>query len=133
MGETMRIGIMPMEQYKKRTLDIAGGRYSPGKNEPKIWFPSVESALQVLSSRNQELLRIIVEKKPDSLTSLAGMTGRSKSNLSRTLRTMERYGLLDIVREKRRIIPLMKATRFNIDIQLISIESQRDPRQTTGN
>jgi predicted transcriptional regulator len=124
MGETIRIGIMPMEQYKKRTLDIAGGRYSPGKNEPKVWFPSIESALQVLSSRNQELLRVIVEKKPDSLTSLADMTGRSKSNLSRTLRTMERYGLLDIVREKSRIVPLPKATRFNIDIQINAIEDQ---------
>ena len=109
---------MTMEQYKKRTIDIAGGRYSPGKNEPKVWFPSIESALQVLSSKNQDLLRIIVEKKPDSLASLAGMTGRSKSNLSRTLKTMERYGIVDIVRENRRIIPLPKAKRFQIDIQL---------------
>jgi len=130
MGETMKIGIMTMEQYKKRTIAIAGGRYSPGKNEPKVWFHSIESALQVLSSKNQDLLRIIVEKKPDSLTELADMTGRSRSNLSRTLKTMERYGIVEIVRENRRIIPLPKAKRFQIDIQLTT--SQHQGRVASG-
>jgi len=124
MGETMKIGIMTMEQYKNRTIAVAAGRYSPGRNEPKVWFPSIESALQVLSNKNQDLLRIIVEKKPDSLTELADMTGRSKSNLSRTLKTMERYGIIDIIRESRRIIPLPKAKRFQIDIQLTAPQHQ---------
>ena len=42
---------------------------------------------------NRELLRVIAEKAPRSLDELARITGKAKSNLSRTLRTMEGYGL----------------------------------------
>lgn len=37
---------------------------------------------------------MIVKTQPDSLNELAERTGRAKSNLSRTLKTMERYGLV---------------------------------------
>ena len=33
---------------------------------------------------------------PDSLTELAELAGRSKSNLSRTLNTMSRHGLVEL-------------------------------------
>jgi predicted transcriptional regulator len=49
---------------------------------------------QVLSVKNRALLALIVKTQPQSLTELAERTGRAKSNLSRTLKTMERYGLV---------------------------------------
>lgn len=116
--KSMKIGIMPMEQYKKRTIAIAKGEYIPKKDDPKIWFPSVESALQVLSSKNQELLKVIKEKKPQSLGDLESLTGRKRPNLSRTLKTMEAFGLVKITKEKQRVIPEVVADSFNIDIAL---------------
>jgi DNA-binding transcriptional ArsR family regulator len=47
---------------------------------------------------NRELLRGIAEKAPGSLGELARITGKAKSNLSRTLRTMEGYGLVRLER-----------------------------------
>ncbi|WP_246291472.1 transcriptional regulator [Paraburkholderia fynbosensis] len=35
---------------------------------------------------------LIAKTNPSSLSELAGTSGREKSNLSRTLKTMERYG-----------------------------------------
>ena len=94
--KTLRVGIASYEEMKARSLAIARGRYKPSADEPKVWFPSAESFARILSDRNRALLRIIAESAPDSLTRLAELTGRKKSNLSRTVKTMERYGLLQL-------------------------------------
>jgi len=92
--KTLKVGVLSREKYKARTLAIAKGEYVPAKNEAKVWFYSVKSMSQVLSEENQALLRLILETQPKSLTELAERSGRAASNLSRTLRTMERYGLV---------------------------------------
>jgi predicted transcriptional regulator len=91
---TLKVGIATLEQYKQRTMAIARGEYVPARNEPKVWFQSLETMSQVLSDKNRALLALIVKTQPQSLSELAETTGRAKSNLSRTLRTMERYGLV---------------------------------------
>lgn len=91
---TLTIGIATVDQYRRRTLAIARGDHVPHAGEPKIWFSSIESFAKILSDRNRELLRIISQTKPNSLTALAESSGRAASNLSRTLKTMERYGLV---------------------------------------
>lgn len=97
MTKTLNIGIASFEDYKARTLAIARGEHKPGRNEPKVWFQSMESFAKVLSDKNRALLAIIVETEPASMTALAEATGRAPSNLSRTLKTMERYGLVCFV------------------------------------
>jgi predicted transcriptional regulator len=92
--KTLRIGIMPREAYKARTLAIARGEYVPSRNEPKVWFESIGTFSQVLSEQNQMLLKLIRETQPRSLHDLAKASGRAASNLSRTLRKMEGYGLV---------------------------------------
>jgi predicted transcriptional regulator len=54
-----------------------------------------------LSAGNRDLLRVIVEKTPRSLEELARITGKAKSNISRTLRTLEGYGLVRLGRRER--------------------------------
>lgn len=90
----LKIGIISRKEYKARTLAIASGKYVPAKSEPKIWFDSVHSMSQVLSDQNRALLKLIIETHPQSLGELAQKSGRATSNLSRTLRNMERYGLV---------------------------------------
>lgn len=96
IGKTMRIGIASYEEFKARTMAIARGEVTPGGDEPKVWFPSTESFARVLSARNRALLAVIVEMHPESLQALAERTGRRVSNLSRALRTMERYGFVSL-------------------------------------
>ncbi len=54
--KVIRVGIMPLEAFKKRTIAIAKGEYKPKADEPKIWFPSMKSLAHILSEDNQELL-----------------------------------------------------------------------------
>ena len=79
--KTLKIGIDGYDRMKAHTLAIARGDYKPGRGEPKVWFTSVESFAKVLSQRNCELLALITREQPTSLTELAELSGRKKSNL----------------------------------------------------
>jgi predicted transcriptional regulator len=111
---TIMIGIMTQAKMRRRALAIARGTYTPKPGEPKIWFPSMRSVAEVLSDENRALLRVIRNTKPTSLAALAESTGRKPSNLSRTLRTLANYGVIEIQRNKKVIRPIAKATEFLI-------------------
>lgn len=108
------IGILPQEQIRQRVLAIARGDYKPKANEPKIWFTSMKSLAEVLSDDNRALLHVIAETEPESISALAQTTGRKPGNLSRTLKTMSNYGLVDLKRERNLVRPIAKATEFRI-------------------
>lgn len=112
--KTVTVGIMSQEAMRARVLAIARGDYKPKPSEPKIWFPSMRSLAEVLSDENRALLKIIRESKPESISSLANMTGRQPGNLSRTLKTMSNYGFVEMRRERQFIRPVAKATEFRI-------------------
>lgn len=117
---TLRVGIASYEEMKARTLAVARGERRVEAGEPKIWFTSTESFAKILSARNRELLRVIADRAPQSLEDLAQIAGRAKSNLSRTLRTMEHYGLVRLDRgERGRVTPKVVYDRVELDVPLV--------------
>lgn len=116
--KTIKVGIMPLSQYKKRTIAIAKGEYKVRADEPKVWFESIKSMAQILSSENQELLKVILINHPKSLKELEALTGRAKSNLSRTLKTLEHYGIVELHKENNALVPEVKATHFQVEFGL---------------
>ena len=113
--KVVTVGIMSMEDFKNRTMAIVRGEYTPRKDEPKIWFESLKVLGEVLSDRNQDLLRIIIKHEPESLKELADLTGRQVSNLSRSLSNMEDIGLVKLTRNGRRVKPAVVATDFRVE------------------
>ena len=123
--KTLKIGIAEYDRMKARTMAIARGEDKPARGEPKVWFTSVESFAKVLSQRNRELLALIARERPDSITELAEMSGRNKSNLSRTLKTMARYGLVELERGRRgSLAPRTPFDRVRIDVSLNPIPEE---------
>jgi predicted transcriptional regulator len=117
---TLKVGIASYEEMKSRTMRIARGEQRVSRREPRVWFTSTESFAKVLSAGNRDLLRVIAERAPASLDELASLTGRKKSNLSRTLRTMEGYGLVRLERgERGRIAPKVGYDRVELELPLI--------------
>lgn len=117
---TLKVGIASYEDMKARTMAVARGDRRIAPDEPKVWFASTESFSKVLSAGNRDLLRVIAEQAPGSLDELARITGKAKSNLSRTLRTMEGYGLVRLERGVRgRIRPEVMHDRVEVDLPLI--------------
>ncbi|MHB0711047.1 HVO_A0114 family putative DNA-binding protein [Roseomonas mucosa] len=102
---TLKVGIAGYDEMKARTMRIARGEEKPAADDPKVWFTSTESFAKVLSAGNRELLRVIAEKSPASLEELSEITGRAISNLSRTMKTMESYGLVRLEKEGRKVAP----------------------------
>jgi predicted transcriptional regulator len=74
----------------------------------------MRSLAEVLSDDNRALLKVIQDSKPESISSLADITGRKPGNLSRTLKTMSNYGFVEMKRENRHVRPIVKGTDFRI-------------------
>ncbi len=118
-AKVLCIGIASRDEMRARTIAIARGEYVPKANEPKVWFTSLESLAQVLSSRNRLLLELIQRAHPASMRELAELSGRAESNLSRTLHTMERYGLVRLSEtENGRIVPEVPYERLAFELPI---------------
>ncbi|MGV8080994.1 MAG: transcriptional regulator [Syntrophales bacterium] len=113
MGKEMKIGIMPRDKFREYTLAVARGKRKLTGDEPKVWFDSIESMTQVLSTKNQELLKTIKERNPNSISELAILSGRKVSNLSRTLKGMQKYGVIKLQKEGRTLKPLVGVDVFH--------------------
>ena len=119
--KTLKIGIADYGRMKARTMAIARGEHKPARREPTVWFTSIESFAKVLSRGNRELLEMIGREKPRSVTELADISGRSKSNLSRTLKTMSRYGLVELKQgERGAVVPQVPYDQVRLDVSLTS-------------
>jgi predicted transcriptional regulator len=120
---TLKVGIASYDEMKALTMAIARGKRKLAPPEPRVWFPSTESFAKVLSAGNRDLLSIIAGKAPGSLEELAQLTGRKKSNLSRTLKTMANYGLVRLERGPRgRIAARVVHDRIELELPLVRKE-----------
>lgn len=61
-----------------------------------VWFDSLKSAANILSTENRELMQIIRCERPKTVTELAGLTDRAVSNVSRTLKTLREHNLISM-------------------------------------
>ena len=117
-SKTMKIGILSWDEYKARNIAIAKGVLRPKPGDPKVWMPSIETAAKILSEDNLELLRTIKEQKPESVSELALLTQRKQGNVSRTLKTMSRYGIAELLETGGRAKkPVALATDFLVELR----------------
>lgn len=103
------IGIRPAKSGRRAVDDANGPR-------PTVWFDSWRQLASLLSDENRALLRLMQERQPRTVLELAEWSGRAASNLSRTLRHMERHGLVKLHRspDTRAVRPEALATEFLI-------------------
>ena len=121
----LKVGIASYSDMKARTMAIARGKLKPQPGDPKVWFPSAESLVKVLSDKNRMLLGAIRSAEPKSLAELAELTGRKTSNLSRTLRTMERYGIVTLERQRHgRVVARVPYQSVTVDLSLRAARNQ---------
>ena len=117
--KTLTIGIASYQQIKAMTTAIARGELKVTKCDPKVWFSSIESLAQVLSTKNKVLLEIIAKKEPRNIKELASISGRQKSNLSRTLKTLQQYGLIELkAGHGKELIPVIPYSKLKVNCEL---------------
>ncbi len=123
--KSIKCGIMSRKEFMEMTIAIAKGEYKPKRGMPKVWFESLQTMAQVLSNENQKLLDAIIKQKPESIKDLADLTGREKSNVSRTLKKMRQYGIVDFKVSNRTKKPIVNYTDFKLEFGLntyVSVE-----------
>jgi predicted transcriptional regulator len=76
---------------------------------------------KLLSVKNRELLRIIAEQRPKSVSELAVMTHRAQQNLLRTLHKLSAVGLVRLDKgEGRAYQPVVTARKVHFEIDLLA-------------
>jgi len=119
MAGTLKVGIAPRTAILRYTREVATGRRRREPDDPDVWFTSVESFAKILSEKNRDLLALIAERQPDSIEELASVSGRAKSNLSRTLRTMERHGLVRLINGNgRKLRPVLTFNKVELRLKV---------------
>ena len=125
--KTLRVRIARNSHVKARTATPGGYEDADADEEPTIWLSSIESFAKLLSRHNRNLLGEIARNRPSSITELAELTGRHKSDLSRTLNEMSRHGLVELVRGPRGTLrPRVRCDRVQVDIPLIGTNPRTD-------
>jgi len=114
--KVIKIGIASQQKIRQRVLAIAKGEITPKPSDPKVWFTSMKSLAEVLSDENRAMLDVIRQTNPNSISELAQLTGRKQGNLSRTLKTMSRYGLVRMEKNERSLRPVVLADSYQLSI-----------------
>lgn len=109
-----RIGVMSEAMIRERMLSIVKGEYKPASNEPKVWFTSLNAISQLLCEENRTLLKTIKNERPETVTELAELTGRKKSNISVTLKSLAAKGFIKLEKKGRFVTPIAIFTDFEI-------------------
>lgn len=105
---TLRVGIAKQDR----------ARASGGK-EVDVWFPSTESFARILCADNRAMLAQIAQTSPGSLDELVELTGRAKSNLSRTFKLLAGYGIVRMERRGRKVAPKLLCDRIELILLLV--------------
>lgn len=111
----LRFALASVAEQRARSLAIAAGTRQRTKHEPSVWFPSATAALRVLSDKNMALLRFIRQEQPESVSQLAQAMGKQAANVSRSLHTMELFGLVRLVKRGRTVKPEALADHVSLD------------------
>lgn len=118
--KTLRIGVAPPSYVRDRMVRIAKGD-KPAPHEPRVWVSSLDALFKVLTEKNMLLLEIIRDAQPQSVTELAQITDRAVSNVSRTLHSLERLGIIEMKeQEDGKKVPcvLWQGDKVELDFEL---------------
>lgn len=109
-----RIGVMAEELIRKHMLDVASGKAKFDDGAPKFWFTSLSAVSQLLCKENIDLLIQMDREKPNNLSELAKLSGRSLSNLSHTIKSLSSKGFVRVEKDGRSSRPVALFTDFEI-------------------
>lgn len=113
----MKIGIATVQEQRERALAIAAGTRTRGPDEPTAWFPNISAIASVFSDENMALLKTIRKTHPESIDALAEAVGKHTQDVSRSLRAMEPYGVVKLLKKGRVVTPV--ATSEHVTVELI--------------
>jgi predicted transcriptional regulator len=114
-----KIGIKPLETALDEFAEVCdavvkGEQVVPRPSE--FNFTSLEAFRKALTPQRYAILRIIREKRPDSLQELAALTARDMKNVSEDVKVLVEMDLVEMERHGRAKAPRVKYDRIILDL-----------------
>jgi len=105
------------KEIREEMKAVARGEKPAPADAATSSFESAEVLLRLLTPENRDLLKIIRDKRPQSVADLARLTHRAGPNLLRTLAKLEAIGLIEMQSAGKRKIPvsIVRKVRLEID------------------
>ena len=119
--------------YRDQTLRERGRealeRATEGEEyEPVIQvdFTELHDLSRLLSEENLELLTAIVERQPDSISSLARAVDRDYKSVHRNLRELESFGVIEFESTENAKRPILRggAEEFEVEVSVHRVDSE---------
>jgi predicted transcriptional regulator len=108
------------ESLKREMMAVARGEKPAPKDAALPSFNSIEALTRLLTPENRALLATIRDRKPQSISELAEMTGRAQPNLTRTLAKLEAVGFVRMRVVNRRKVPTASVRKLHVEIDPFS-------------
>jgi predicted transcriptional regulator len=116
--------IQTLFSLKEEMKAVARGERLAPPDAGRPTFESVEALLHLLTPHNRRLLATIRDRKPQSVTELAELTGRAQPNLTRTLAKLEGAGFITMKAVGRRKAPRVAVKKIVVEIDPYSDRDQ---------
>jgi predicted transcriptional regulator len=86
--------IQSLQSLRDEMKAVARGEQPAPADAARPSFNSVDAVVRLLTPENRQLLALIRDRKPQSVTELVKMSGRAQPNLTRTLAKLEAAGFI---------------------------------------
>ena len=108
--------IQSLRSLREEMKAVVRGQRRATADAAKPTFNSVEALVRLLTPENRQLLALIRDRKPRSVTELAKMTKRAQPNLTRTLAKLEAAGFISTKAVGRRKTPSTALKKIVVEI-----------------
>lgn len=112
--------IQSHDDLKAEMMAVARGEKPAPKDAALPSFNSIDTLLRLLTPENRQLLAVIRDRKPRSISELSDMTGRAQPNLTRTLAKLEAVGFIRMRTVERRKVPTAAVHTLRVEIDPFS-------------
>jgi predicted transcriptional regulator len=112
--------IQSHESLKREMMAVARGKQPAPKDAAAPSFNSIDALIRLLTPENRALLATIRDRKPQSISELAEITGRAQPNLTRTLAKLEAVGFVRMRIVNRRKVPTAAVRTLHVEIDPFS-------------
>lgn len=112
--------IQSHDDLKAEMMAVARGEKPAPKDAALPSFNSIDTLLRLLTPENRQLLAVIRDRKPQSISELSDMTGRAQPNLTRTLAKLEAVGFVRMRTVERRKVPTAAVHTLRVEIDPFS-------------
>jgi predicted transcriptional regulator len=108
--------IQSMKELEAELRAVARGEKAAPRDAAEPSIESIEALMRLLTADNRRLMKIIRDKKPQSVAELAKLAHRAEPNLLRTLAKLQAVGLIEIRSVERRKVPVAVMGKLHVEI-----------------